>query len=273
MPPDGNGQCSVRFLAPITVAILTYILPSDLYHVDPDFSTVASIYCAAAALQFPKFLDFAEGYLELKFEDNSKSVTCQGYEFAVEAVLLGRNWGLPTILKRAFYDLARSAPEEGEKNEREGEGEGAVVGAKEVSHGKTNMGVEVAVDVNNGNGNEVRSNGLDRLDPTDLVRLLKAQKRLAASWLHVITFKRKKCPQKEGQCPSSSTRVTNIIQNLGFTTKYLYDPICGIRKLYQVEWNAKGYCESCSANIISHFMDQEKHIWDNLHDWLCIHTD
>ncbi|KAF8876863.1 hypothetical protein BD779DRAFT_1629219 [Infundibulicybe gibba] len=82
----------------------------DYYHSPPPFATIASILRAASILEFPKFQSYARGALEALFPDSLEDVGAKTIPHAAEVLILARAWGLPRVLKRAFYELARFPP-------------------------------------------------------------------------------------------------------------------------------------------------------------------
>ncbi|KAF8876862.1 hypothetical protein BD779DRAFT_132607 [Infundibulicybe gibba] len=82
----------------------------DYYHSPPPFATLASIFRAASILEFPKFQSYAGDALEALFPDSLEDVRAKPTPYAAEAIVLARAWNLPRVLKRAFYELARSPP-------------------------------------------------------------------------------------------------------------------------------------------------------------------
>ncbi|TFK65530.1 hypothetical protein BDN72DRAFT_962445 [Pluteus cervinus] len=76
----------------------------------PTFAFIASLVRAASFFRFRKILDFAVTYLEGMFSEDMKAVTKEPLPVthATEVILLGRDWNLPQLLKRAFYELARA---------------------------------------------------------------------------------------------------------------------------------------------------------------------
>ena len=87
---------------------------------------VAAIFRAASIFRFKKYLKFATQFLEVEFSDRLEDVTPIRSLHAAEAVILGRNWNLPHILKCAFYELARAsgfAQASGEVNSSDQDGD------------------------------------------------------------------------------------------------------------------------------------------------------
>lgn len=253
----------------------------------------ASIYRAAKTFNFPQFLKYAERCIQVQFSGYSKDVTAKPLEYAVEAVLLARTWGLPSILKRAFYELVRKDPEDDEENDSDTDDKksGSETGDKE-SDDEVDFvamkvegsvaGVKVERDASSDDDivdeayqrdYGVRK-GLIRLNPADLVRLLTAQKRLTTSWHQAFSLQKPECSQNKTRCAINIVRAHwDTPRSSGILTKYERDPIRGIRVLSNIDWKSKGHCESCSAAILSRLKAQEKHIWRQLDNWFGLRDD
>ncbi|TFK65526.1 hypothetical protein BDN72DRAFT_193431 [Pluteus cervinus] len=113
----------------------------------PTFPVLASIIRAASALNFPKYLSFATTVLECSLPDKLDKVTKKPVPYAADAIVFARTQGLQQLLKRAFYDLARTESFENSATEK---------------------------------------HPVHKLDPADLVRLLCLQKRLTVAWLQAV---------------------------------------------------------------------------------------
>ncbi|KAJ7352175.1 hypothetical protein DFH08DRAFT_934656 [Mycena albidolilacea] len=132
----------------------------DLYLLDPlatmeDFEALlTAIFRAATTFKFHKFRQYTSRYLLEWFSDDVDELSSSVLPQPAAAVLLGRTWNLPGILKRAFYELLRTKPDEPPTRDDE----------------TVNM-----------------SNRLEGWEMVDITRLGEAQKHLTAAWLSVLT--------------------------------------------------------------------------------------
>ncbi|TFK43996.1 hypothetical protein BDQ12DRAFT_709647 [Crucibulum laeve] len=78
------------------------------YYSTPSFPKVASIYRASCSFGFPKFLEFSQRFIKGCFPQRVHKITTKPIPHAACAVSLGRQRGLHGVLKRTFYELARS---------------------------------------------------------------------------------------------------------------------------------------------------------------------
>ncbi|TFK65529.1 hypothetical protein BDN72DRAFT_962444 [Pluteus cervinus] len=162
---DGSGVSLTDFEAVLTA------LENGLnyYYTGPTFSFIASLVRAASFFKFGAILGFATRYLEEMFPEDVGEVTKELIPIAqvTEATLLGRKCGLPQLLKRAFYELAR-AP-----------------------------GSEEPLTKENRRANI--------LDPNDLLLISNLQKQLTSTWLKIlISFPAAEC--RPPTCASSRSR-------------------------------------------------------------------
>ncbi|RDB17248.1 hypothetical protein Hypma_001978 [Hypsizygus marmoreus] len=210
------------------------------YYAPPTFRAVASILRSATIFKFEQLRDFAVRYLNEMYsdllEDMDKPSTPEHGVHAAEAIILGRNLDMDSILKRAFYELARKS------------------------------------DLGTGEDEEEDEEDLIyRVDNFDLVRLARGQKRLIEAWLHASTFPALECPAEQ-PCDSSRVRIQqlDIVTQTSLTQTYRCDPIGGIQKLIEVDWYELGYCEECRATRIRLFTEQRENIWEEMGHWFCI---
>ncbi|KAJ7737819.1 hypothetical protein DFH07DRAFT_841914 [Mycena maculata] len=230
-------------------ALLTAMEDSIQFYYDPPrFLTAAAIFRAATTFKFLNYLEFTRQYLLDLFSEDLEDLTTTVFANPTDAIVLGRTWNLPGILKRAFYELLRAQPAAPSDADAD---EGAV--PKDVVH---------------------RLRGLD-LD--DLIRLSDTQKFLTAAWLSVLSpaAEKDKCPAKT---PCGATRLTGgwsaIVGKDMLLQKFQYDPICGLNFLIEVQWATKhSFCDHCAAARKIALMKKRKEIWMDLDEWLDIPVD
>ncbi|KAF9462227.1 hypothetical protein BDZ94DRAFT_1166267 [Collybia nuda] len=194
----------------------------DFYFAAPSFRTVARILRAATTLHFHKLLKFAKTYVEGEFSDDIEEVTEESLEHAVEAVVLGRDWGIPLILKRAFYELARHDNREDEDEEEE--------------EGSQDNEDEYLV---------------SQLNPHDLLLLMHGQKHLTAAWTVALAMKsikscKSKCKGSRAGAGNQLFQPPTPMSKKSIIQKYQFDPICRINWLINGDWKGWGYCTECA---------------------------
>lgn len=191
--------------------------------------------------KFPKFWEFARNYLLDTFSDSLVDVTSTPIANPTAAIILGRTWDLPGILKRAFYELLRAQPDAPNSHPSD-------------------------------DGNEVAAHRLQGLEVDDIIRLSDTQKHLTAAWLTVLSLVTDKCPTKT---PCAAARPTGgwsaIVGEDLVLQKFQYDPICGLDVLIRVDWTGSpAFCTQCAAARKAWLIKKKKQIWDNLDQWLSI---
>lgn len=201
----------------------------------PSFTIVAAIYRAASIFHFRKYLAFATAFLEAEFSDKLEDIRPIHQSHAAEAVVLGRDWNLPRILKCAFYELVRASFFESEDDS-----------AEEVTN----------------------DHPVHTVEPSDLVRLVNLQKRLALAWASVVNLPHIKCNQTPPCASSKLSKSWEAVHGSGIAQRYYLDPIYGITKLLELDWKKKGYCTHCQGIRSRWLIGQQARIWDDIDTWL-----
>lgn len=179
---------------------------------------------------------------------------------AVETIILGRNYGIPTILKRAFYELLRT----------------------------DGLGHQ---DINN---DQVKSNEDDILsiNPDDTYLLICTRVKLEKAWSDTLAsaFHTFHCPNGSsneaaiGQdangtantvtCPSNVEKTTEwakLVYASGLSQEYMYDVLCGLKVLVDRDWRTEdGYCEECTNMRRDAWQNERVKLWEKLDLWLKI---
>ncbi|KAJ7609243.1 hypothetical protein DFH06DRAFT_1017343 [Mycena polygramma] len=212
-----------------------------VYHA-PRFLTAAAIFRAATTYKFHKFVEFTREYLLDEFPDDLGAMTLAPIPNAASAVLLGRTWNLPGILKRVFYELLRSQPQAPPSPD---------------------------------DGVRESQNPLEGLEMADIIRLSHAQKRITTVWLSVLpaSLSANTCSAK---APCAATR-----HAAGWTTKiseivqqYRLDPLSGLNALRVEHWKSvHGFCKPCAQKQMVSFRKKKEEIWASLDTWFDIPAD
>ncbi|KAJ7494398.1 hypothetical protein B0H11DRAFT_1717303, partial [Mycena galericulata] len=228
-------------------ALLTAMEDSiDFVYSRPAVLTSMAIFRAATVLKFPKFLTFAKTHLLEEFHPdlanfNSRHVA----QNPVAAVVLGRNWDFPRILKRAFYELARAEPE--------------------------------PFPTDNEGGLAEAPSPLKGLEMDDIILLNNAQKRLAMAWLAVFpSTAGEACPERK-PCTSASQRLSTwsiVARTDQVLQKFHRDPIGGLAALSAMRWKTThSFCDKCYSAQRKSLAKMQGQIWDDLDHWLNIPVD
>ena len=205
--------------------------------------------------------NFAKLFLEAAFSSQLSFVTEEVAEYAAEAVVLGREWKLGRILKRAFYELARKDPRHVGYEENNDD---SAAPANESGDGDGGDEDDEEPEENDEDEDNTEAS-MHRVDAKDLVRLVGGQKHLMSAWLSAVMLDGFTCGRKP-QCTSNKARIGWEIVT-PYLIKYQFDPICGIQQLIKVDWVKKGYCEQCMADRVTLLVAQRKQIWADMDDW------
>ncbi|KAJ6467518.1 hypothetical protein C8R47DRAFT_1201126 [Mycena vitilis] len=235
---DGVDVYELEFLADMEdfEALLTVMDDAiDFFYASRlTFPLLAAVFRAATTFKFHKFVQFTKQTLLQWYSDDLNTLNWTPVENPAAAVILGRTWDLPALLKRAFYELLRSQPEEPPNPN---------------DHGPTNV------------------DALHELKADDLVRLAQAQKRLAAAGLAIFpsASATDNCLARP-PCAAIKARTT-ILQVL---CDFRLDILCGLLALMGFNWATRGYCPSCAAKLVASFAEKRIHIWEDLDVWFDI---
>ncbi|KAL1660496.1 hypothetical protein GGF50DRAFT_130240 [Schizophyllum commune] len=209
------------------------------------FPVHAAVFRAASSLRFDKFAEHAKKAMTGPphgFPEDLASLTEVGRYYTVDAILLGRSWNVPEILKRAFYELARLPDSEDRRI--------------------PNPALDPP------------ESGIDALDPIDLALLLNAQKKLAQAWTKVLLLhdlpRYKKCG--DANCEASTTKyLYRAVHESGIGEEYALDPLCGLQALFNAKWvNSYHHCQTCAKRRKSELAEKRKELWASLDGWLDI---
>lgn len=215
---------------------------SEFVHQTPTFSDLASLLRACRTLSSPRLLAFTERELARIWSSDCSLVTPTKLDNAVEALVLGSTWGLPGILKRAYYDVLRMADP--------------------VTH------VHALREADDGGG---RASLTDK----DIARLVRARWELREKWLIVCILRPALI---EGPCPSphadasctKARQVSNTEWHRYLSNANVDDPICGCDSLVESNWLEIGFCDACVKKIQKYWKDMKAEIWESLDGWLGI---
>lgn len=179
-------------------------------------------------------------------------LTVKHTKHASETIILARESEMPELLKRAFYELLRTA--------RLGQDEDADLEDPEVAK--------------------------KQISRQDLARLIRTREELTARWIWSADRPPEvPCPLADADPPTEEhtkckqARASNFV-NWQDTVKKtllfeecLYDPLHGLQRLAGADWAAMGYCSGCvNAWKVSWAAQREK-LWQQLDVWLGLPDD
>nr|GAT60872.1 predicted protein [Mycena chlorophos] len=219
------------------------------------FRAATSIFRAASSLSCKPFEQYAQKYIENIYSDDLADLGSDTVPNPVAAIVLGRKWGLPRILKRAFYELLRSTT------------------IAELLLGQPGNPEESDMD------DESPSQETDRLPRRDVICLLEAQKRLSVAWMAVLA-----------DCPLDCSCMTrafmrkawlSIVQEIVVVPSRqddeaypaALDIFLGLDKLVAAMGTSEKrnkFCCSCISKRRAAFQKTKEGLWESLDEWLDI---
>lgn len=221
----------------------------------PSFTDLASILRASLSLNFASLSTFATRALTSTWPSilPSRHRPIVGLaEHAEETIVLARTCGLPSLLKRAFYELLR-APGLGQSVDEE-----FLLDGDEETRRRKKVG------------------------KTDLVRLIRTREELASQWARGAALppdpRNFPCSasatvSEEGRrCAEATSQAVfhwrEMVINADLYTEYMNDPVEGLERLIELGWEEKGFCKACADGWRASWRRQREKIWANLDLWL-----
>ncbi|KAF8965746.1 hypothetical protein BDZ97DRAFT_753999 [Flammula alnicola] len=206
-------------------------------HDRPGYRVLVKILKEATFFRVPACIKFAELSIMDIFQDRWDKLTEHHSFYAADAVAVGRTYNIPHILRRAFYDLARSEPISSRASSKGGD------------TGHSGTTVEGYKD-------------LKSIHPEDFIRLLSLQKEFVLVWDAIAASTKDRCKGCSGRHHSHDTV---------FEAKRLFplDPILGIQVLLQPDPRYGAYCNCMCAKL----RGERIRLWDNMKTWLDIEVD
>jgi len=186
-------------------------------------------------------------------------------EYAVQTLALARQCEVPEVRKRAFYELLRS--------------DGFGQGSKEDD------------DVMMVDDEESLGDDGTQLLRTELFLLVRARERLQRYWLQIT-----RAPPTPSTLPCQLEQFPNASQEAAlkrchaarsasvaqWTTEVtraavfeegLYDPLCALESLANLDWSGMGYCLGCVAGRRDLWAAEREKLWKDLDRWLGIESE
>ncbi|KAL1747242.1 hypothetical protein HDZ31DRAFT_80603 [Schizophyllum fasciatum] len=225
------------------VELLTAMEDTLDYCSEATFPVHAAVYRAGSTLRFDKFARYAEDYIL----DEDAGFSCRlenirdGWrpDHIVDAILLGRGWGLSALLKRGFYELARLP------------------------------------DLNDACANpplDPREIPVDALESADMQLLADVQKKLSLVWadaLEGVMASHLRCAGRVTGCQARDRLILyDILYGTGIAKKYTLDPICGLQALIDRDWISQRHCKDCAGLRKKELTKKREEIWAKLDLWL-----
>ncbi|KAI0943729.1 hypothetical protein AcW1_002820 [Taiwanofungus camphoratus] len=248
------------------VSLLTALDSGIAYAINPPpFPVLASILRAAHTLSFPAILTYATHILRQMWPDDLAQLSSVRKDFATETVALARQCNVPSLLKRAYYELLRTP----------------IFGQRANGDGWTSE-------------DEDEKPG-QRLPAPDLLCLVAARELLLREWIQTTRAPPSPsvvpCPLDQ-ILPSAMNpelapalescrraRAQSIAQWTAHVTQAdvfeagMYDPLCGLDSLAEIDWAGMGYCVGCVSVRQELWMDKKERLWKKLNVWLQLCTE
>ncbi|GBE86563.1 hypothetical protein SCP_0904420 [Sparassis crispa] len=226
----------------------------------PSFSVLASTLRAAHALSFSKIVEFAIHFLRPMWPSDLSLLSPERKPHAAEMVVLAQKCALPEMLKRAYYELLRTPH------------------FSQWEDSDEDMYADDAAE----------ARGHHHLSNADLMRLIIAREKLQRTWLHIAckaldpSTLRCSLSQTEGGRPvllrcrvargESLESWTVAIKQEPVLEEGMFDTICALQKLIDMEWGKLGYCTGCIDARKEMWKAQKEKLWRDLDVWLDVRT-
>ncbi|GJE90615.1 hypothetical protein PsYK624_067590 [Phanerochaete sordida] len=264
-----SDQCPVVKVTGVSAEDLETLLgvcddPSIFIQRQPPFKTLVAVFCTARTLRFRQIDALATSRLESLWPSDLHKLSPVRTPHAAETVAIARMYGLPAVLKRAFYELLRS----------EGFAQKGVAAA--------------AADGTPADGSRLL--GRAKLSHADLVRLVTTREKLQMAWTLLVGTApspaafpcmlqqttdantaysthsaRERC---EEACRNSAQIWAEWVLDSGLYESWMYDPVCGLERLSVLDWENSGFCSACVMTRRQLWARKREEIWENLDAWL-----
>ncbi|KAK6991763.1 hypothetical protein R3P38DRAFT_2659822 [Favolaschia claudopus] len=215
---------------------------------DPSFGRITAILRVSTILSFNDYRDWAVRFLEDQWSPDLAELSRARLPHATEIVVLARACDVPSLLKRALYELVRMA-----------------------GYGQN--------DVNDGDDRDPAHT----ISTHDLRTLVKAREQLAAVWTQttspfsspdfmVCASSQLPIPAAPVPCVVTDGFAFNkayhkLVYEPHMMEEYLYDPVCGLKALMDADWEGEGFCEACVRLRREVWGKKREKVWENLDIW------
>ncbi|KAF5328360.1 hypothetical protein D9619_013288 [Psilocybe cf. subviscida] len=219
------------------------------------FKDLISVYKAAAYYCFPHIITFVKKDIEGNFPSDFLSLEKQPAVYMPEvALVIGTKYGIDSIRKRAYYDLARAPVTQPRL--------------------KASARMRVDIPVLSGKNHHTKSTAVTlQGDPLTIAcanRVSTVQKYLTVTWSKILVeVQSLSCPTSDCDC----LRKTQFLLNRAVTTmsEYPYDPLHGVRILAVDESLTVIACNASQASVRRFFENQEAFIIQALEkEWIML---
>ncbi|KIM74682.1 hypothetical protein PILCRDRAFT_698792 [Piloderma croceum F 1598] len=204
----------------------------------PPFSVAASLLRVSTILDFPTFRAFSVKRVQSFFPPNVEHVSLERIDSveAAEAMLLGRMYDVPGIVKRASYELLRTSG---------------------LSHADPDVPCH----------DQMHQRSAEYIN-----RLVTVRRKLVHFWVDwgLNTFLDSVCTSTV-ECTAESNGQAihdKLTLSSGLFKEFVYDPVCGLRALIEADWEAQGFCTSCVEKRRASWVIAREKVWGQLDGWL-----
>ncbi|KAI0701089.1 hypothetical protein BC835DRAFT_1325057 [Cytidiella melzeri] len=216
----------------------------------PTFSTLASVLRAATALDFPVPREFARRALGVMWSADLAKVTGEALPDAAIAAQLAAVYNLPTMRKRALYELLRQ---------------------ENYSQADTLLDTQATAALS-----DKEPTMTDALPRNDILLLALARQHVQDEWFSILREPR----GLTGTCTVEVCKTRDRSQAHRVWEKKvlrtallkfgLTDPLVALQIVGKLDWNQCGYCVHCIASIQRWSAEEQIRVWKLLDQWLRI---
>lgn len=202
----------------------------------PSHHIVASILRASTTLSFPRFRELCIHILQKTWPRELDSYDNSAIPFAADTIILAKQYRVPNVLKRAYYELLTNADMNQEPS----------------SYTK------------------LPSEDLYLLVETRNILLHEWMSLIAVSSLQECPTE-SETPQYDALSWSGRKKKWyKIIYESGLAEEWTYDPITGIDNLIGAKWATDEFCTKCIKKMKSEWQEKKEELWEKLDEWLHI---
>ncbi|KAG5644256.1 hypothetical protein DXG03_008794 [Asterophora parasitica] len=240
--------------------------PFQYLHTESSFDLFSAILRASTILGVTSWREWAVKKFEKMWPASLDHVTAERIPLAIESIAVSRKCDVPTVLKRAFYELARTPS-----------------GADDIlTKLPASSGGQVLSSSDHLSLLITRNWLVDQwvylasrpLSPGTQTRLFKED---AKSKNDKITRRRPKncscrCKSNSAVIPVSPVPATlhaELVMNSGVYSKHMHDPIYGLKVLMDTPWESGHLCEACvRVTWVDGWRKERERLWAELEQHL-----
>ncbi|KIK97896.1 hypothetical protein PAXRUDRAFT_824479 [Paxillus rubicundulus Ve08.2h10] len=214
---------------------------SQFHFTTPTLPVLSSLLRASTCLRFDRCRALAIKFLEIEWSCSLDNVGLEKKAGAIDVAVLGRKCGVKGVLPRAFYELARADG-----------GYGLGSNRVETDTVRSEPGEEKEM--------------LEGISKADLALIGRVREHMVLAWAQTAARLSPPCiDHTSPDCPSIATQRETWerrVHDSGVYQRFLFDPICGLQTLADIDWEEDGWCQECVRVRREVWSQERQKLWE-----------